>query len=149
VTEPKCTIIIPALPPSKNKWASKHHMAQHRMFNEWRELVFGMQSEVIWQESIERPIKGKVAIGITFYFPDNRRRDSRNYDCYPPLLDSLTMEVMGKDKITGFPAIKKHGLCILEDDNNDVLLWNPTTMIVDKDLSPRTEIKIWKVEGWK
>lgn len=139
--EPDVLIIVPRIPPSKNKYIGKIPAIQKRQFFEpWNDLVMRVALEARASGQPWPRISGPVDIEITFIFPNRRHPDIRNLDCFPPLVDILT-----KERVTRTRAgiRRKRGLGIIEDDRHGILHWRETKVRYE-DCVPNTEIRIWR-----
>lgn len=142
VREPDVVIEIPAIPPSKNKWIGASRRVQKKAYFEpWNDRVMALALEAK-SEGREWPkITGPVEIEVTFIFPNMKHPDTRNLDCFPPLVDILTQESYA---LTRKGARCKRGLGIIEDDRPSILRWRETVVQYVPGCEPRTVIKIWR-----
>lgn len=90
------------LPPSLNDWQNLHRMEKARRKKQ-------TEHDVYYASYSQRPPKpyDKAKVKITIFFPTNRRRDERNYDC-KWLIDGLVTAKLIKDdntKVIGRPEI--------------------------------------------
>lgn len=81
--EKSLTIEIPMVPTSQNNTKKLSHWGQmDREKKKWERII--MKYGYIWRGG---PAK---KVFVTFYFPDNRRRDVDNYAYFKGILDGLT-----------------------------------------------------------
>jgi len=78
------TLVLPCLPPSKNKWLRLHWRSQqYRYFEPWRRWFLDQT------RGYEYPRFERYRVAVSFGIPDRRRRDIQNLLAFPPLFDSL------------------------------------------------------------
>lgn len=68
------TYEIPAIPPSNNRFIGRTNYREYqRIKKQWAELI-----ALLCRPRPKEPLSG-VTVKISYYFPDNRRRDPDNY----------------------------------------------------------------------
>ena len=112
--------IIPEIPPSNNKFIGRNARWEYQKIKKyWEELIF-----YTCRPRPDKPFK-KVVVTLTYYFPDNRKRDCDNFSG-KFILDGLT----------------KAG--IIEDDSfQNIELVLAANF---KCKTPRTEIEVIKID---
>lgn len=85
------TYEIPAIPPSNNRFIGRTNYREYqRIKKQWAELI-----AFLCRPRPKEPLSG-VTVKISYYFPDNRRRDCDNYSG-KMILDGLVKAEIIKD----------------------------------------------------
>lgn len=79
------TLMVQGIPPALNKYQRMHFHQLHNEHKKW--------SQIIWADiNVQgiQPVKGKVRMTFSFFFPTKVRHDPDNYStCAKFLMDSL------------------------------------------------------------
>ena len=82
---------IPEIPNSLNRYAGRNNVWEYRAEKQrWKDMVM-----LLCRPRPKKPIE-RATVRITYYFPDNRRRDPDNYNG-KMILDGLTAAGIIKD----------------------------------------------------
>lgn len=83
---------VPGIPPSINQFVGKGNVWEYRAYkHEWTAFV---SAYCFTQKKPSKPI-AKATVTVTFFFPDNRKRDVDNLS--KPILDGLKESGVIKD----------------------------------------------------
>ena len=84
-------IIIPAIPPSMNKFLGRENAWEYRKLKqEWKDMIY-----ILCRERPTKPFE-KATVRITYFFPTRTRHDPDNY-AGKMILDGLTAAKIIKD----------------------------------------------------
>lgn len=85
------TYIIPAIPPSTNKYAGRENVWEYRKLKQqWKDMIC-----LICREKPPNPLE-RATVKITYFFPTKTRHDPDNY-AGKMILDGLTAAKIIKD----------------------------------------------------
>ena len=112
--------VIPEVPPSQNRYAGRQNVWEYRNEKQrWKKMV-----SLLCRPKPNQPIR-RATVKLTYFFPDNRRRDPDNY-AGKMILDGLTAAGVIVDDSFGCIELILKGEC---DRSN-----------------PRTEVEVFEHE---
>ena len=117
--------VIPEIPPSQNRYAGRQNVWEYRNEKQrWKQMV-----SLLCRPKPKQPIR-RATVKLTYFFPDNRRRDPDNY-AGKMILDGLTAAgVITDDSFRCIELILK-GECDRSNPRTEVEVFNMNIQCVN------------------